>query len=183
MNAFNDIIETNWSDIKEMIDKLWYGKFCRLYKKVKLDKDDFESMAGLEITLAINNWNKETSLIAYLRVVVQNRGYSLMTKQNRIKRKCDTYSDSLNQTISNGERHVELGDLIPYSCDVEENVNENFAKYLQKLSSFQKDILILKLLSLNVGDIANCMEISEQRVNDILKVLSLKWVERNEKDE
>ena len=42
------IIEENWSKIKKrVIVPLWNGKFKSMYEKVKMDYDDFESLAGL----------------------------------------------------------------------------------------------------------------------------------------
>ena len=48
------LLEENWGDIKtKVIIPLWKGKFKSMYENAKMDFNDFESLAAIEITKAM----------------------------------------------------------------------------------------------------------------------------------
>ena len=49
-----NVLDENWDTIKSrVIIPLWNGKFKKMYESIKMDYNDFESLAGLELTKAI----------------------------------------------------------------------------------------------------------------------------------
>ena len=57
MEDYNEMLEQNWERIKNrVISPLWHGKFRAMYESAKLDYDDFESLAGVELANAIKTF-------------------------------------------------------------------------------------------------------------------------------
>ena len=73
------MLEGNWEKIKtRVILPLWQGKFKSMYESAKLDYDDFESLAGIELSKAMKTFDSEKSnLYTYATRVIDNEGKGL----------------------------------------------------------------------------------------------------------
>ena len=90
MENYNEMLEQNWERIKNrVVSPLWHGKFKTMYENAKLDYDDFESLAGVELANAIKTFNPEKSNIYTFatRVVTQKAKTELRNCTQRDKRK------------------------------------------------------------------------------------------------
>lgn len=110
------LLSEKWNDIeKVVIVPLWKRKYQKLYEKVKLDFDDFESLAGLELTKAFQNYDESASnIFTYSTMVLSRKALAEYQSRNRQKRFADSYAESLSQKISeNSETTLEdiIGDL------------------------------------------------------------------------
>ena len=93
------ILEDNWEKIKErVISPLWYSKFKLMYENAKLDYDDFESLAGVELTKAMKTFDPEKSNIYTFatRVITQKAKTELRNCTQRDKRKTLHVADSID---------------------------------------------------------------------------------------
>ena len=104
------LLSEKWNDIeKVVIVPLWKRKYQKLYEKVKLDFDDFESLAGLELTKAFQNYDERASnIFTYSTMVLSRKALAEYQSRNRQKRFADSYAESLSQKISeNSETTLE----------------------------------------------------------------------------
>ena len=104
------LLSEKWNDIeKVVIVPLWKRKYQKLYEKVKLDFDDFESLAGLELTKAFQNYDESASnIFTYSTMVLSRKALAEYQSRNRQKRVADSYAESLSQKISeNSETTLE----------------------------------------------------------------------------
>lgn len=104
------LLSEKWNDIeKVVIVPLWKRKYQKLYEKVKLDFDDFESLAGLELTKAFQNYDESASnIFTYSTMVLSRKALAEYKSRNRQKRFADSYAESLSQKISeNSETTLE----------------------------------------------------------------------------
>lgn len=104
------LLSEKWNDIeKVVIVPLWKRKYQKLYEKVKLDFDDFESLAGLELTKAFQNYDESASnIFTYSTMVLSRKALAEYQSRNRQKRFADSYAESLSQKISeNSETTLE----------------------------------------------------------------------------
>ena len=142
MNLLEDkmnLLEGNWSQIKKkVILPLWNGKFKTMYERVKLDYDDFESLAGIELTKAIKTFDPEMSnLFTYsTKVITQKATTELRDCTQRDKRKALHIAESVDA--------MERPEDIPYNYDFETHedaVSDKMKRYLDKLSKLQREVL------------------------------------------
>ena len=133
------MLEENWQKIKErVILPLWHGRFKTMYESVKLDYDDFESLAGIELVKAIKTFDSEKSnLYTYAaRVINEKAKTELRDCTRRDKRKTLYISesvDTLDKTIVEN---------IPYiDSETTDDLSEEMKLYLSRLSKLQRDIL------------------------------------------
>lgn len=163
-------LEENWNKIRDrVILPLWNGKFKQMYENAKLDYDDFESLAGLELSKAIKTFDPEKSnLFTYsTRVVSQKALTELRNCTQRDKRKALYVSESLddsesavsNMTTDNGIKEVsELSEL-------------RVGNFINSLNNNQLRILILTLLEFETSDIPHMLNISNQTAQSIIRSL------------
>ena len=163
------LLEENWEKIKErVITPLWHGKFKSMYESVKLDYDDFESLAGIELAKSMETFNPEKSnLYTYAtRVITQKAKTELRDCTQRDKRKTLYTADS-----------IEDNDCIAYQKPVEEKqeVSElselRVGNFINSLNNNQLRILILTLLDFDATDMPNMLNMSNQTMQGILNSL------------
>lgn len=163
------IIEENWSKIKKrVIVPLWNGKFKSMYEKIKMDYDDFESLAGLELSKAINTFDPEKSNIFTFatRVITQKAKTELRNCTQRDKRRALYIAESIdvpnspavNKPVEEKQEMSELSEL-------------RVGNFINSLNNNQLRILILSLLDFDTTDIPNMLNMSNQTMRSILSSL------------
>ena len=151
----------NWTAIRnKVIIPLWNGKFKGMYESVKLDYDDFESLAGIELTKAIQTFDSDKSnIFTYATGVVTKKAMTeLRNCTKRDKRKALHLAesvDALDKTIV---------ESIPYAgSDSPKNVlSEKMKMYLNKLSKLQKDVLFATAEGYTNEEIISKLKITEK---------------------
>lgn len=134
------VLEKNWAAIRnKVIIPLWNGKFKGMYESVKLDYDDFESLAGIELTKAMQTFNSDKSnIFTYATGVITKKAMTeLRNCTKRDKRKALHIAESVDALDQN------IVESIPYvgSDDSKDALSEKMKAYLNKLSKLQKDVL------------------------------------------
>ena len=165
----NSILESNWKNIKKrVILPLWHGKFKSMYEKVKLDYDDFESLAGYELSKAMDGFNPEKSnLYTYATRVVSKKALSeLRNCTQRDKRKALYTSESIDTPDSTA-----LKKPIEEKQEASELSELRVGNFISSLNNNQLRILILTLLDFDVSDMPNMLNMSNQTMQSIVNSL------------
>lgn len=139
-----------------------------MYESAKLDYDDFESLAGIELTKAIKTFNPEKSnLYTYAtKVVTQKAKTELRNYTQRDKRKALHTADSIDNDS-----------CIVYQKPAEEKqeVSElselRVGNFINSLNNNQLRILILTLLEFDTTDIPDMLNMSNQTMQIVLNSL------------
>ena len=129
-------LEENWQKIKnKVILPLWNSRFRSMYESVKLDYDDFESLAGVELTKAMQTFDPEKSnLFTYAtRVISQKAKTELRDCTQRDKRKVLYMAESVDVL----ENSI-IEDMFQSN---KEELSEKMNMYLSRLSNLQRRIL------------------------------------------
>ena len=86
-----NLLEENWGSIKNKVIKpLWKYKFCNLYQSVKLDENDFESLAGEALTKAFKNYKaNESNIFTYATMVITKKAQTEIRDRKREKRQAE----------------------------------------------------------------------------------------------
>lgn len=160
------LLEENWQKIKDrVIVPLWNSKFKSMYESVKLDYDDFESLAGFELTKAMQTFNPEKSnLFTYAtRVISQKAKTELRDCTKRDKRKVLHMAESIdipdcpawNKATEEKQDVAELSEL-------------RVGNFINSLSNNQLRILILTLLDFDATDMPTMLNMSNQTMQSII---------------
>lgn len=163
------ILEENWEKIKDrVISPLWHGKFRSMYESAKLDYDDFESLAGIELAKAIKTFDSNKSnLFTYAtRVITQKAKTELRNCTQRDKRKALHTADSIDSDSSGV--HQKPAEEKP---EVSELSELRVGSFVKSLNNNQLRILILSLLEFDVSDMPNMLNMSTQTMQTIINSL------------
>ena len=169
------LLEENWEDIKKkVIIPLWNGKFKSMYQSAKLDYDDFESLAGIELTKAIKAFNPEKSnLYTYAtRVITQKAKTELRNCTKRDKRRVLHISESID-CLS------EQKDISFLTIEVDfarfespkDVLSDKMVNYLNKLSSLQKRVLFAMAEGYSHNEIITGLHITSEELSDACAAL------------
>lgn len=165
-----DLLQNKWNDIKtKVIVPLWLRKFKNLYENVKMDYDDFESLAAIELTKAMKTFNPEKSnLFTYATNVIKRKAMTeLRDCTQRDVRKASYVSenvDALDKSIIENipclekEERTELSGL-------------RVGNFINSLNNNQLRVLILSLLDFDSGDIPSMLNVSSKTASQIINSL------------
>lgn len=163
------ILEEKWEAIKKrVILPLWNGKFKSMYESAKLDYDDFESLAGIELTKAIKNFNPEKSNIYTFatRVITQKAKTELRNCTQRDKRKTLHVADSIDIPESPA-----INKPSEEKQEISELTELRVGNFINSLNNNQLRILILSLLEFDATDMPDMLNMSNQTMHSILNSL------------
>ena len=164
------LLEQNWNEIKKrVILPLWNGKFKFMYESVKLDYDDFESLAGLELTKAIETYDSEKSnLLTYAtNVITQKAKTELRNCTQRDKRKTLYVSESLDLLTEEGDLSLLAVDECFAILESPENAfSDKMVAYLNRLSKLQKQVLFAMAEGYSNDEIRTGLNITPKELAD-----------------
>ncbi len=164
-----EILEENWDRIRNrVVIPLWKNKFKSMYESTKLDYDDFESLAGVELTKAIKTFNPERSNIyTYAtRVITQKAKSELRNCTQRDKRRALYTADSIDREgCSVCEKMVEEKQQVSELSEL------RVGNFINSLNNNQLRILILTLLEFDTTDMPSMLNMSSQTMQTILNSL------------
>lgn len=139
------LLSENWNKIqKKVILPLWHGKFKAMYEIAKLDYDDFESLAGIELSKAMKTFDSEKSnLFTYAtRVVTQKAKTELRNCTQRDRRKALHTSESIDFLIEqNDVAFLATDDNFEILESSKDALSNKMVAYLNRLSTLQKQVL------------------------------------------
>lgn len=171
----SELLETNWNAIRSrVIVPLWRASYKDKYESAKLDYDDFESMAGIELTKAMATYDESKSnLFTFATNVIKRKANTeLRDCTDRDKRMALHSAGSLDVPISDEQSTLKV-DVIP-APHIEDNSNiDKIRRYLTKLSTREKDIVIFKLIGFDEDDIISTMGITKKKYTDSVKSMRI----------
>ena len=135
------MLEKNWQKIREkVVAPLWHKKFRSMYESAKLDYDDFESLAGFELSKALMSFDSDKSnIFTYATEVITKKAMTeLRDCTRRDKRRVLHMAESVDALDAT------IPEKMSYSIDsdiAEDTLSEKMKLYLSKLSTLQKDVL------------------------------------------
>lgn len=165
------LLAEKWNDIEKIvIVPLWKKKYEKLYESVKLDFNDFESLAGYELTKAFQNYKEDVSnIFTFSTMVLKRKALAEYRDRNRDKRKADSYAESLSQKLSEDtettldafledltsdeNEEIELQEAITAICKSITKTRER--KIIELVSKGYEDNKIAEILHINVGTVKN----------------------------
>ena len=168
------LLSDNWENInKKVIEPLWRHKFESKYLAVKLDKDDFLSLAGEELTKAFKTYDEGASnLYTYATNVLTRKAKTEIRNMKRQKRLCDLCAESISQQV-NSENKSKIEDMLEDIGCIEEKEGVEIELVLSEiyllLKPKEKRIVELSMRGLSNSDIANILHNDTKTVNEIRK--------------
>ena len=171
------LLEENWNElVKKVINPLWQFKFKTLYTSVKLDKNDFISLAGEELTKAFAAYNPaESNIYTYAKIIISKKASTEVRNKKREKRKADFLSESIYQNTNNEGNGIleEVLESVFQTQKNEEVEAEVAIKEIYKLlKPREKRIVALSIKGLNNKDIAEILSIKNKEINALRRKLS-----------
>lgn len=168
-------LDEKWDSIKNrVIIPLWHGKFKKMYEQAKMDYDDFESLAGLELTKAISTFDAEKSnLFTFATRVITKKALTELRDCQRDKRKTLHVSESIDKCTYDDSSRTMIED-IPFESDEQETSELSelrVGNFVNSLDNNQLRVLILTLLDFNNEDIPEMLKISKSTAQTILRSL------------
>ena len=178
-----ELLEKNWIEIvKRVVEPLWKYEFQKMYEAVKLDKDDFESLAGEELTKAFQTYNPFTSNVyTYARHVLIKKAKTELRDRRRDKRWAEVMAESIYEKF-NDESNSIVEDMI-------ESNETNDNSYLMEIQLAEKEIYRLlkakekQIIRLSIAgfkdkDIATKLKIDPKEISALRKKLNTNSVVR-----
>jgi RNA polymerase sigma factor (sigma-70 family) len=169
------ILEKNWENIKNrVILPLWNSKFRSMYESIKLDYNDFESLAGIELTKAIKTFDPEKSnLYTYAtKVITQKAKTELRDCTQRDRRKSLYVSKSIE--FLSEQKDISFlaikGDF-SISEPQKDTLSDKMVAYLKKLSKLQKQVLFAMAEGYSNDEIITRLNITSKELTDACAAL------------
>lgn len=166
----NSYYENNARKLHKVVDAI-LSKFGGITDK---DYQDFYSLANEVFTDVLKKYDKSQSFDGFLYSCLSNKIKSEITARNRIKRRSDRKSVSIETPV--GEDDSTIGDFLCSSSDVESELideqyilcDEKVEKYLDSLSSIQRQIIEMKMYGVPVNEIKKKLGLSDKEYNNYM---------------
>ena len=169
------LLEKNWSNIqKRVVVPLWNGKFKTMYESVKLDYDDFESLAGIELTKAMKTFDPEKSnLYTYAtRVITQKAKTELRNCTQRDKRRALHTSENIESLCEQKDVSFFVVDNYFSTSELHSDaLSDKMITYLKRLSKLQKQVLFAMAEGYSNDEIKIGLNITSKELADACETL------------
>lgn len=139
-----------------------------------MDYDDFYSQANLTLWRTARDYDPSVGCTfeQYLANCLHQQFKTVMTKRNRAKRIPPNMTTSLQQHISR-ESDGEFGDLVGgIDGGIEKETSEVFERFVSGLTSKQREMVDLMLAGFKPDEIAERMNITRKKYDDLFADLS-----------
>ena len=160
--------ENNAKKLRQMSDNV----LTRL-KFFDVDKDEFYSLADEIFFNAIRSYDYKSDFNGFIYSCLMNKFKTYMTRSNRVKRKADKLSISIETPIGeDGESTI--GDTLRDTRTVEseffgqneETFSPKMTKYLSRLSPLQREVLHLISIGYTQNEILEELHINKRQYED-----------------
>ena len=161
--------------------KVLYSLIDKVLFKLKFDveKSDFYSL-GSEIFLdALCRYDETQDFNGFLYSCLMNKFKTEMTRRNRKKRQCDNNSISIDTPIGDDDGNFTIGDTISSNSTIEkeffeereDTYSDKMNKYLNKLSSLQREVLRLISIGFMPNEILEELHINQKMYEDCYQAI------------
>lgn len=143
------LLEDNWNNIREkVIIPLWKGKFKSVYVESKLDYDDFESLAGEELSKGFLTYDESKSNIyTFATNIITRKAKTELRNANRQKRRAEFGEISLYELLYE-DSGVTIEDIIEQQEDKESDDEIRLGAAIQAVKKVlnAKEYKVFKML-------------------------------------
>ena len=164
------LLESNWNQIqKKVVLPLWHKDFKTGYENVKMDFDDFQSLANYELTKAFKRYDKSLgNIFTYCTMIIKRKAASELRNAKREKRTIDLHAKSLYETLEDSD--ITIQDLIEEKSEVKEYAVEDQdikTKIYKELRMKEKKILDLTIDGYSNEEIATKMHLKPKEIRSV----------------
>lgn len=155
--------------------KISYPLFIKFGGISEKDHDDFYSKANEELWKATETFDESRGILfeVYLKGCLARKFKTEMTGLNREKRRADRLSVSIDTPIGESE-NATIGDLLASDFDIEKEAldkigvsnDEKVEKYLNGLSSVQRQIVEMKMNDVTISEIKCNLNLTDGQYED-----------------
>lgn len=155
--------------------KISYPLFIKFGGISEKDHDDFYSKANEELWKATETFDESKGILfeVYLKGCLARKFKTEMTGLNREKRRADRLSVSIDAPIGESE-NTTIGDMLASDFDIEEEAldkigvsnDEKVEKYLNGLSSVQRQIVEMKMNDATISEIKCNLNLTDGQYED-----------------
>ena len=168
-----ELLGANWTAIvNKVVKPLWNNEFKVMYEAVKLDYDDFESLAGYELTRAFKTFTAERSnLFTYATNVIRNKARTeLRNYGSRDCRKALGSASSLNTPLDDEDETEIIDTIVADENERDDELTEKrVGGFIKKLSNHQLRVLMLQILEFSPDEIIETLDKTRAKYNDCIK--------------
>ena len=156
-----------------MVDKI-------LFKlKFDVDNEDFYSLSNEIFVDVLNRYDNQKDFDGFLYSCLMNKFKTEMTRRNRQKRQCDNNSISIDTPIGDEDGNFTIGDTIASKNTIEkeffeereDTYSDKMNRYLNKLSSLQKEVLRLISIGFMPSEILEELHINQKMYEDCYQAI------------
>ena len=162
----NKYYQNNGSEIHRIVNRI-----LEKYNFPQKDYDEFYSIANETMAKCIKTYdsNKNCSFDTYLWRCIENKIYSELKARNRIKRKIDNESVSLDCLVSS-DNSTSFKDVIPSMFNIDDEISKNkysdeVLEYLKNLTRVQRNIILYKAEGLSAKYIKEKLHLTDKEYN------------------
>lgn len=171
-----EILEQNWKIIVEKVVKpLWNTEYASMYKSKRLDYDDFESLAGYELTKAFINFDSQKSnVLTFATNVLKRKPKTELRNEGRQKRAAISTAVSIHDKVGEDteKTYEDMMENKDFSDDNTQELNDMVAEMCSVLRPRDAKILNYACLGCNNEQIAENLHVPLRVVTDIRKKIS-----------
>nr|DAH15342.1 MAG TPA: RNA polymerase sigma factor [Caudoviricetes sp.] len=169
------LLNSEWDSIRnKAIIPLWKFTYGKKYKSCKLDYEDFESMAGYELSKALPYYDEsKSSLVTFARNIISKKANSELKNCIGTDKRAALYSaDTLDVPVSKDRDTLKINAVPAQQMEDHSDINK-IRKYLTKLSATEKDVVIFRLIGFDTDDIVDTLGITKKRYADAIKSMQI----------
>lgn len=166
-SIINSYYEANAQKLRKMVDKI-------LFKlKFNVDNEDFYSLANEVFVDVLKRYDGTQSFDGFLYSCLMKKFKTEMTRRNRKKRQADRMAVSIDSPIGDKECFT-IKDILPDENTVEkiffeensDGYSKEICKYLNRLSSLQREVLRLISIGFTPYEIIEELHINKKQYED-----------------
>lgn len=169
------VLEDNWTlIISKVVEPLWRSKYKLAYENIKMDYDDFMSLAGIELTKAFKSFNPlKSNVFTYSTNVLVRKANTELRNANRERRRINILAESLQDKIME-EGNSTYEDVTENLFCNERDICIERAKLnvYSVLKPKEVGVVELSLLGFDTSSIARALKITTEDVAGIKKKIS-----------
>lgn len=162
-----DLLEQEWVNIQKKVVKPLWKRYQFMYESLKLDYDDFESLAGFELTKVIDKFDStKSNLYTFATNVIDCKAKSELRNCGTSQKRSGFYKAiSIDATIDEDGKTT-LADILVTKD--EDSVSALTQRYLDSLTKMQHQIAELFMQGCNEQDIKTMLGLANDRYKLII---------------
>lgn len=166
-----ELLGKKWNAICHKVAiPLWNKKYKAMFAPYKLDYDDYIERIGIEMTVAIKNYNPALSnIFTFATNVINKKALSVIRDEGRALRKVALATSVSIYTPIDADEDMTLGDTLV--AEEQEELSILAQRYLDSLTPKQRQVAELMMSGCNEKEIKETLNISADRYKLIIMAM------------